>query len=78
MFDRPDELVWDRAPAPHLAFGHGLHFCLGAQLARLELTLGLEGLLVRCPTLRLAVGTDDLEWRRNSLVRSVLTLPVLL
>lgn len=64
QFDRPDEFVVDRDPNPHLAFGNGIHFCLGAPLARLEakivlsehseadicLNTGREGILSALPT----------------------------
>src|SRR5687767_11471337 len=52
-FDRPYEFYVARAPNRHLAFGAGVHFCLGAQLARLELEVLFETLLSRLPMLRL-------------------------
>lgn len=54
VFENPDEFRIDRNPNSHLAFGFGTHFCLGNQLARLELRLMLERLLTRLPDLRLA------------------------
>ncbi|MFE6994235.1 cytochrome P450, partial [Streptomyces pharetrae] len=63
VFTHADELVLDRAGAPHLGFGHGVHFCLGAHLARLELRAALEAALRRLPGLRLAVPEEDLRWR---------------
>jgi cytochrome P450 len=74
-FDRPDEVVLDREPGRHLAFGVGPHFCLGAHLARVELAEALSALLTRYPTLRLAVPADALAWRRV-LVSGVDALPV--
>ncbi|MGV0676820.1 MULTISPECIES: cytochrome P450 [Mycolicibacterium] len=58
VFENPDEFRIDRNPNSHLAFGFGTHFCLGNQLARLELKLMVERLLVRLPDLRLADGAD--------------------
>jgi len=55
-FDRPFEFRADREPNPHLAFSEGAHFCLGANLARLEMRVALERILVRLPGLRLAPG----------------------
>jgi cytochrome P450 family 142 subfamily A polypeptide 1 len=54
VFDRPDELDLARTPNPHLAFGFGAHFCLGSQLARLELQVMFDRLLTRLPDLALA------------------------
>lgn len=54
VFENPDEFRIDRNPNSHMAFGFGTHFCLGNQLARLELRLMLERLLTRLPDLRLA------------------------
>ena len=53
VFDRPDEMDLARDPNPHLAFGAGVHFCLGAPLARMELVESLPALLARFPALRL-------------------------
>lgn len=58
VFENPDEFRIDRNPNSHLAFGFGTHFCLGNQLARLELKLMVERLLVRLPDLCLADGAD--------------------
>lgn len=52
-FDAPDELRLDRDPNPHLTFGLGIHYCLGAPLARLELALSLRALCRALPDLRL-------------------------
>ncbi|MES0827966.1 cytochrome P450 [Ruegeria sp. SCP11] len=53
-FDRPEEMRLDRRPNAHLGFGHGLHVCLGMQLARIEAQVALERLFTRFPALRLA------------------------
>ncbi|GGI98024.1 cytochrome P450 [Streptomyces brasiliensis] len=64
-----------RADNPHLAFGRGTHNCVGAHLARAELTVGLEALLDRFPQLRPAEGQEPL-WDDQSVTKSPLTLPV--
>lgn len=76
VFDAPDELDLCRAHNPHVAFGHGVHHCLGAPLARMELQVALSALLSRLPTLRLAVPAHEVPWRTDRLVRGVLALPV--
>ncbi|MEU2040732.1 cytochrome P450 family protein [Nocardia niwae] len=60
----------------HLAFGHGIHFCLGAGLARLETRIALTRLIRRYPLLRPAVDDVDLRWRESILIRGLLELPV--
>lgn len=59
VFDEPDRFDILRTPNNHLAFGFGIHFCLGASLARLELRIGLEELLARAPDYTLALGGLD-------------------
>ncbi|GAA3681060.1 cytochrome P450 [Lentzea roselyniae] len=76
VFADADSLDFARDPNPHLAFGHGAHYCLGAQLARLELQVALERLLTRMPALRLAVPEQELGWNRGYMVRGVTALPV--
>ena len=60
-FPDPERFDIGRAPNHHLAFAHGPHFCLGAQLARLETRIALQTLLEHCPDLRLAVSPDALR-----------------
>lgn len=76
-FDEPNRFDITRTgPAPHTAFGHGPHFCLGAQLARLELRIALGELWRRFPALAPAVELDDLEWKSGLAIRSLRALPV--
>ncbi|HTH04610.1 MAG TPA: cytochrome P450, partial [Ilumatobacteraceae bacterium] len=74
----PELLDIDRDDARHLAFGHGIHFCLGAPLARMEGQLALGSLLARFPELRLAVDDADLHWGHGDglVLRGLTTLPV--
>ncbi|GAA4982738.1 cytochrome P450 [Pseudonocardia tropica] len=76
VFDRPDEFVPDRVRNPHLAFGHGIHHCLGAALARSELRITLESLFRRFPTLRLDAPVARLRMKTGMLVHGLETLPV--
>jgi cytochrome P450 len=75
-FPAPDQLDLERDVAGHLAFGHGIHRCVGAPLAKAEADIALRGILTRFPQLRLAVPADQLEWRRTRLVRGLVSLPV--
>jgi cytochrome P450 len=77
VYDAPDRLDLDRQDNRHLSFGHGPHFCLGAQLARIELQESLLALLRRFPGMRLAKPAEELQWRRV-LVSGLAELPVLL
>jgi cytochrome P450 len=67
-----------RPPSPHLAFGHGVHRCVGAELARMELRSAYPALVRRFPTMRLAVAAEDLSFRKASIVYGLESLPVLL
>jgi hypothetical protein len=73
QFAEPDRLDVTRKEVRHLALSHGLHFCLGAQLARLEATLALEALVTRFPGLRLA---GPIEWGDNTVLRGPRSLPL--
>lgn len=75
-FERADELLVDRHPNPHLGFGRGPHFCLGAPLARLQAKVLLEELLAAAPTYN--VHEDQLQWKVNPGFRGVKALPVTL
>jgi cytochrome P450 len=76
MFADPDRLDLTRSPNPHLGFGAGVHHCLGAQLARMELQEALRGLLTRLPGLRVAVPGSALRFRQGLAVRCLEALPV--
>ncbi|TCP29446.1 cytochrome P450 [Scopulibacillus darangshiensis] len=75
-FPEPDKLDLNREPNRHLAFGKGIHFCLGAPLARLEAELAINTLLRRVPNLALACKPDALTWRPGMLMRGLDKLPV--
>lgn len=76
VFEEPDQLRLDRRPNRHLAFGRGIHFCLGAPLARLEAGLALATLFRRLPNLRLDVEPANLRWRSSLMLRGLHSLPV--
>jgi cytochrome P450 len=77
QFPAPDRLDFGRADNRHLGFGYGIHFCLGAPLARLEVPAALNALLRRFPALRLDESIH-LVWRRDVALRGIDSLPVLL
>jgi cytochrome P450 len=76
VFPDPDTLDLTREENPHVGFGHGVHHCLGAPLARLELQVALGALLRRLPGLSFAVPEDELPWKSGMLVRGLTSLPV--
>jgi nocardicin N-oxygenase len=76
LVEEPDRFDITRKPVPHMAFGGGLHHCLGAPLARLELRAAFEGLLRRLPDLRPAVDVSEVEWKHGVLTRGPVALPV--
>ncbi len=75
-FARPELVDYDRDNPGHLAFGHGIHVCLGAPLARAEGTIAITRLLARYPHMSLATDPAALAWRTSSLIRGLDTLPV--
>jgi cytochrome P450 family 142 subfamily A polypeptide 1 len=75
VFENPDQLDVRRSPNPHLAFGFGPHFCLGASLARLELKVMFEELLRRLPDIQLA-STEPLEFRASNFISGPESMPV--
>ena len=76
-FPAPDVLDIGRGDGPNIGFGHGIHYCLGAPLARLEARVAFEELLGRHPGLRLAVGRDALAWAHGDglVLRGLVSLP---
>ncbi|WP_328316132.1 cytochrome P450 family protein [Streptomyces sp. NBC_00388] len=75
-FAEPDRLDTGRDATGHLALGQGIHYCLGAPLARLETEIALAALLDRFPALALDVAPDDLRWRPSMRARGLVALPV--
>ncbi len=76
LFESPYSLDITREPNKHLAFGLGVHYCLGAPLARLEGQIAIGTLVRRFPGLRLAVSPEALQWRGGLVLRGVKALPV--
>ncbi len=75
-FDNPDILDLTRDNNKHLSFGQGIHYCIGAPLARLEGHIAFNTLLARMPNLRLDVPVESLQWRSGLTFRRLETLPV--
>ena len=75
-FERPEGMDITRAPNPHVAFGTGKHFCLGAQLARVEAQVVIERLFTRFPDLSLSVPGSALEYTGRLGIRALTALPV--
>jgi cytochrome P450 family 142 subfamily A polypeptide 1 len=76
VFDDPETFDITRSPNPHMAFGFGAHFCLGNQLARLELRVMVERLLARLPDLHLAVDRAELPRRKANFISGIEEMPV--
>ncbi|MDQ7810946.1 cytochrome P450 [Amycolatopsis sp. A133] len=76
QWPEPERLDLTRPRNPHLAFGHGVHQCLGQQLARSELRVGLAELIQRLPDLRLAAPADEIPVRSDMLIFGVHSLPI--
>ncbi len=76
VFADPDALDLTREKNPHLAFGLGVHYCLGAPLARLEGQIAFGTLIRRLPNLRLKIAPDALQWRSVMITRGLEALPV--
>jgi cytochrome P450 len=75
-FPDPDRLDIGRTDNQHLAFSHGIHYCLGAALARLEGQVVFDTLAARFPSLHLAVDPDEVEYREHFVLRGLKALPV--
>ncbi|MBV9600594.1 MAG: cytochrome P450 [Chloroflexi bacterium] len=76
FLERPDQLDVSRTVRQHVAFGQGIHYCLGAPLARLEGEIAFATLLRRLPNVRLGVPVEELEWRSGIELRGLRSLPV--
>jgi cytochrome P450 len=75
-FRVPDVFNITRNQTKHVPFGHGVHYCLGAPLARLEGAIAINALIHRAPHLRLAVEDRDLEWSDSIVFRGLKTFPI--
>jgi cytochrome P450 len=75
-FPAADRLALDWAATGQLTLGHGIHYCIGAPLARLETEIALDALLSRFPRLALAAAPAELRWRPSMRARGLITLPV--
>lgn len=75
-FENPEMLDITREVNRHVAFGHGIHYCIGAPLARMEGQIAISTLLRRMPNLRLAVPVEALEWKPGILLRGYKQVPV--
>ncbi|SNR79668.1 cytochrome P450 family protein [Actinacidiphila glaucinigra] len=75
-FPEPDRLDLGRSDTAHLGLGHGIHYCLGAPLARLETEIALDELLTRLPGLALDADPAELRWRASMRTRGLIALPV--
>jgi cytochrome P450 len=78
VFDAPDELRVTGRPNTHLSFSKGVHFCLGAPVARLEVQIAFTELLTRFPDLRVAEPVESIPWVNSMVARGPQRLPVLL
>jgi cytochrome P450 len=76
IFENPETLMLDRQNNKHIGFGSGIHYCLGAPLARLESSIAFQVLFERLPNLRLAVNYENLRWNSNLITRGVSSIPV--
>ena len=74
--EKPETLDLARRPNRHIAFGTGIHFCLGHQLARIEGACALQALFRRWPKLALAVDDSEIRWRNRPGMRAIVRLPV--
>jgi cytochrome P450 len=75
-FDQPEKLMLDRTNNKHLGFGQGIHYCIGAPLARLEASVAFQVLFERLPNLRLAVKPEELRWASGLVPRGLQSMPV--
>lgn len=76
VYPEPGRIDFERQGPPHVAFGHGPHFCVGPLLARMESEVLLATLADRLPGLRLAIPADRVRWQTEVLIRGPVDLPV--
>jgi pentalenic acid synthase len=76
VYPEPDTLDWSRPARHHVAFGFGIHQCLGQNLARAELEIALHSLFDRLPTLRLAAPAEEIPFKPGDTIQGMLELPV--
>lgn len=76
VFSRADELDFSREPNPHLAFGYGPHFCLGANLARMELQVAVGTIVSRLPRVQIAAPEESLAWHDGTIMRGLAAFPI--
>ncbi|WP_243638998.1 cytochrome P450 family protein [Streptacidiphilus pinicola] len=76
QFAQPHEFQATRSGNGHLAFGHGLHYCVGAALARMEASVAIHALLRSLPEIRLACAASELRWTSSFRTRGLVALPV--
>ncbi|SDP07907.1 pentalenic acid synthase [Streptomyces sp. cf386] len=76
VYPDPDTLDWHRPARHHVAFGFGIHQCLGQNLARAEMEIALRTLFDRLPTLRLAVPAEEIPFKPGDTIQGMLELPV--
>ncbi|MET9490052.1 cytochrome P450 [Nocardia sp. NPDC006630] len=76
IFQNPEDVVLDRNPNPHLTFGRGLNMCLGYQIARMEMNVGIRMLLEKYPDARVAVSAEKLHWDYSSSIWRLSELPL--
>ncbi|WP_297627167.1 cytochrome P450 [Nocardia sp.] len=76
VFADPERIDSERMAKPHMAFGYGTRYCLGSQIARMELEVGVETLLREYPHARLAVAAEEIRWNSGSAVWQLAELPI--
>jgi cytochrome P450 len=76
LVEDPDQLDVGRAAAPHVAFGHGVHHCLGAPLARMEMAIAFPALLRRFPTLATTTDPEGADFREGTFIYGMRSLPL--
>ncbi|MGE5828713.1 MAG: cytochrome P450 family protein [Micromonosporaceae bacterium] len=75
-FPDADQLDLDRHPHGSMSFGHGIHYCLGVPLAKMQIEIALSRLLTRFPRLSLAIPPEEVRWENSALLRGLVALPV--